>query len=165
MRALLVLMMVFPAALVLGCGGDGASPDAGVNTAVDQCVSSGDRAILQPPPPDGGGPDAGAVDAGASDAGAPEDPLVVAGDCAYTCLEFLVMSDPAPGRECMDGCFAASSFGALSAGCRTCIVDAIYCSGAYCTIECLGTDYAACNACLDLHCNDRLDACTGVPGL
>jgi len=148
--------------MVVGCGDDDATPDAGANTAVDQCLSAGDRALLQGTLPDAGTGDAGALDAGALDAGV-GDPLLVGGDCARdVCLEYLVMADPTPGRLCMESCFAMSEFGGLSDGCQTCYLDAIFCSGYNCPIECLGTDQDACNACLAIHCNDRLYACSGL---
>lgn len=137
-----------------GCGGDDSpgEPDAGpLYRGEDLCLGATDQEVLSWRTLDAGAPDPWALDI-----------AEVAKDCVrYSCLDTVLAGGDVEG--CMQACLDASMIGAASADCQGCFIDAVFCAQDHCVFECLGSDFAACDACVEAYCVDGLDLCTGLP--
>ena len=155
---------------VAGCS-EKKEPPPELPVVFDQCVGASDMAYILASRMDGGAPapvgDGGTADGGV-DAGVPSgeavDPLVVAMECGAVpdCLNPLLAGDVETGYACVDACLSASPADVLSTECRYCyIVNGLFCAGAYCLVECLGTSRDVCAACMADKCDTALYDCIG----
>jgi len=146
MRSILTLSLI--SLLLGGCGDDDAGlPDAG--SPADQCVSASDQAIL----------DGFVVDGGTGLSMAMNDLLR---SCAYGCDSVILGGDLETAAECMNPCYEMSAIAGLSPGCQDCWTSSSICGGHYCAVQCLGSDPAMCEACVNEHCTPGRDYCTGL---
>ena len=155
---------------VAGCS-EKKEPPPELPVVVDQCLGASDMQFILASRMDGGTPapagDGGTSDGGV-DAGAPigdvVNPLVVALECGAVpdCLDPLLAGDVDAGYACVEACIEASPAVVLSMECRYCyIVNGLFCAGALCLVECLGTDRDVCAACMAEKCDAALYDCIG----
>lgn len=150
-RSLAALLLAV-SALTTGCSDDGGAPDAGpVYRGEDLCLSATDQEVLSWRTLDAGGPDAAVIDI------AEVAKTCVRGPCLTAAIEGIDV------ETCMQTCLDESAVGEASEGCRGCFIDTVACAQDNCVIQCLGTDFSACDACLAEHCVEGLDICTGLP--
>jgi len=139
----------FSVILIVGCSDAGDRPDASQLT-VDQCTSASDVALLVPP-------DAGAADGGTiSDIGFATKACVIG-----PCLDITLTQDIEGSYVCINECLDGTEYAGLSQGCRDCYIEAFWCGQEHCTVPCLGSDEALCEACLADFCSARTYECVG----
>jgi len=151
-RASQLLIGILLATSLAGCGGDDvAPPTTPLYRGEDLCLDPTDVEVLSWRTLDAGAPDPWALDI-----------AEVAKDCVRNqCLDEVLASGDV--ETCMQGCLDASMIGVATADCQGCFIDAVFCAQDHCVFECLGSDVAACDACVIQYCVEGLDVCTGLP--
>jgi len=147
-----------------GCGTSPAGPPDAGPAALDQCTNPADLAIIADLAStiDGGIPDGGVPDGGPY----PLSYIAAVGYAFDACNRGPCLSNILAETDvdaCLDACLGTSPASEISAGCRSCTVELIGCSGTYCITECLGADQSLCESCALMYCVPRYSACTGLP--
>jgi len=154
----LLLLLALPA----GCGGDSSGPADSGPPPMDQCTGASDLAIIEglfdlvdAGLPDGGVPDGGPY---------PYAYEVALGTVMRMCTDELcigaILTDN-NAEQCVSDCLDMTAAAGVSGGCIGCQNELIRCTTANCVNLCLGSDEAACNACVLTACGERMGACTG----